>query len=724
MVEWGRIILRLGLFVAGGLMALALKPFIMLALIGLLILAVAMILFAFIPGGWIFSFLGGRILSWALFTRFGLAILLAILGFVGSLALGDWILFLAGGLGLMLLVRPPSIISRARPPRASQQPQEKIERVKAGDSLLKRGVLSIDSIESGVIVTGEEAIDVARALVHEARRLGRRVVIIGESSLLVPRGCGRVKASRAEAFNVVDDFLRSPTSVEAFAYAFALANKLENDDIPLILVAARALVRDLQAGNISKDDLVRLIPDQIQDRRGNLIKSVLSLCSFIGSRGLSFTSLGDDWDVLYISVRDLPQRQAVFAMAYSMYMLSGHNAVLVLHNPEKLLPDINLLAYNARESWERIFNAIASRRGRGLGLILVSRSPIASPYLLRLCPTILATRMPEVPGRLDDELMRQIVRAARGIKPGELVASTADRLIVVRYRAPEPAYIPPPKPMERPVEAVQEARAVAVAAAPGAGGSASEEAVEEKPGKIEPTALEREFGERVIDAARILQQARSGLSIDLTSARDLDAELVKKLEEKGYLTQFGGLYYTSATGLELLNEYQKAVKERGPVTVTSRGPEGREAEAEKPSEAQEGPREAEARQAILDQEEALDRFGEHVAAYYLAESLFRQGKYAQSVLKAYEFMVNAFKAFYNIDKGHLDDIIEMLEARGAERPLAASEAKDAKTLVIEASKAMKEGKQVPLTSAQRMLRYARKVLEQMSARGGGGADEG
>jgi len=127
---------------------------------------------------------------------------------------------------------------------------------------------------------------------------------------------------------------------------------------------------------------------------------------------------------------------------------------------------------------------------------------------------------------------------------------------------------------------------------------------------------------------------------------------------------------------------------------------------------------------ILDQEEALDRFGEHVAAYYLAESLFRQGKYAQSVLKSYEFMVNALKAFYNIDKGHLDDIIEMLEARGAERPLTASEAKDAKTLVIEASKAMKEGKQVPLTSAQRMLRYARKVLEQMSARSGGGANEG
>jgi ABC-type multidrug transport system fused ATPase/permease subunit len=707
MVEWRGIALRIGLLAVGCLIALALKPFIILLVLGLVILAVAMIVFAFIPGGWIVSSLGGRLLSWVLFTRFGLAIILAILGFLGSLALGDWVLFLAGGLALMLLAKPPSIFSRGRQKAAQKVQETKIEKFNAGGGLFRKSLLTIDSLESGIIVTGEEANDVGRTLIQEARRLGRKVIIIGESSYLVPGNSGRVKASRAEAFNVVDDFLKNPASVEAFTYAFALANKLENDDIPLILVAAHALVRDLQAGNISRDDVIKAIPDQIQDRRGNLIKSVLSLCSFIGSRGLSFTSLGDDWDTLYISVRDLPQRQAVFAMAYSIYMLSGYNAVLVLHNPEKLLPDINLLAYNARESWERAFNTIASWRDRGLGLILVSRSPMTSPYLLRLCPTILASRMPEVPGRLDDELMRQVVKAARGIKPGELVASTADRLMVVKYRAPEPAYIPPPKHVEKP----QEARAVVTAIVP-VGGGAAEEFVEE-PKKAEPTALEKEFGEKVMDAARILQQARSGLPADLQGAGNLDAGLVKRLEEKGYLTQFGGLYYTSATGLELLNEYQRAVKGRGAITI---------AEAEKPSEAreeaqkeaQEGAREAEARQAILDQEEALDRLGEHVAGYYLAESLFRQGKYAQSVMKSYEFMVNALKAFYSIDKGHLDDIVEALEGRGAEKPLAVNEAKDAKALTIEASKALKDGKQVQLTSAQRMLRYAKKVLEHLS----------
>jgi len=80
--------------------------------------------------------------------------------------------------------------------------------------------------------------------------------------------------------------------------------------------------------------------------------------------------------------------------------------------------------------------------------------------------------------------------------------------------------------------------------------------------------------------------------------------------------------------------------------------------------------------------------------------------------------VNSLKAFYDIEKGHLDDIVEMLEERGVDT-LTVNEAKDAKTLLIEASNALKDGRQVSLTSAQRMLRYARKVLDHLSGGGGG-----
>ena len=700
MVEWDKIAVRVGLLVIGGVIALALKPLITLVVLGFAILALAIIIFSFIPGGWIISYLGGRLAAGLLLTRFGLALILVALGFFGGLALGDWVLFLSGGLALTLLVKPPSFLSRSRG-EASQRPREaKVERVNAGGSLFRKNLITVDSLESGIIVTGEEAVEVGRMLVREARNMGRRVVVIGESSYLIPEGSGRVKASRAEAFNVVEDFLRNPASIEAFTYSFVLANKLENDDIPLILEAAYNVVRNVHAGSVSREDAVKAMPEQIQDRRGNLVKSVLSLCSFIGSRGLSFTSLGNDWDVLYVSIKDLPLRQAVFAMAYSIYMLSGYGAVLVLHNPEKLLPDINLLAYNARESWERAFNTIASWRGKGLGLTLISRSPITSPYLLRLCPTILATRMPEVPARLEDELMRQVVKVARGVKPGELVATTADKLVIVKYRAPEPAYISPPKPAEKAPE-----HGIRVSAPEDIEGKSVREE------RVEPTVLEKEFGEKVTEVARILQQARSGLQVGVEGAGQLDAELVEKLEGKGYLTQFGGLYYPSATGLELLNEYQKAVKERGPTAVAVREHEKNEVE-KAPA------REVPARQILIDQEEALDRLGEHVAGYYLSESLFRQGKYAQSVMKAYEFMVNSLKAFYDIEKGHLDDIVEMLEERGVVT-LTVNEAKDAKTLLIEASNALKDGRQVSLTSAQRMLRYARKVLDHLSGGGGG-----
>jgi len=702
MVDLKNILLRLGLFITGGLIALLLKPFITMILLLAVIGIVLIVLASFIPGGWIISYLGGRLASTLIFSRIGLGLVLLILGAVGAMALGDWTLFTSGGLAMIILVKPPSIMMRRS--GKTQKSQEVVERVKSGRILGK--ILSLSCLESGILVTGEEAVEVGRLLIYEARKLGRKVIIIGESSKLIPEGSGRIKASRAESFNIVEDLLSRPEVAEAFTYSFILANKLENDDIPLMLVATYNVVKDALAGSISRNDMIKAIPDQIQDRRGNLIKNILSLCSFISNRGISFTSLGNDWDILYISVKGFHQRQAVFSMAYSLFMLRRYDAVLVLHNPEKLLPDINLLPYNARESWERVFNMISLWRDKGLGLILISRSPIISPQLLRLCPVAIATRMPEVPARLEDDYMRSLVKIARTVKPGELVTSVMDKTQIVKYNAPKPANIPPPKPLETAQEIVT---------APVIGGGIIEsgrEPGEATPAQPTPTQLEKEFNDKVVEVARILEKAKSGLPVNIQTSSEVDVELVKNLEMKGYLTQFGGVYYPSATGLELLNEYQKAVKERGLLKIQASGrDEPQEKALEKP---------VEVKQTVIDHEEALDRLGENAAGYYLAESLFRQGKYAQSVMKAYEFMVNALKSFYNIEKGHLDDIIEILEPRGV-KPLTINEAKDAKTLLIEASNALKDGRQVGLTSAQRMLKYSRKVLEFLS---GGGESEG
>jgi len=700
MVDLKNILPRLVLFITGGLIALLLKPFITLILLLAVIGIVVIVLTSFIPGGWIISYLGGKLTSILIFSRIGVGLILLILGAVGAMALGDWILFASGGLAMIILVKPPSIMIRRS--GKAQRSQEVVGRVKSGKILGK--VLSLNCLESGILVTGEEAVDVGRLLIYEVRKLGRKVIVIGESSKLIPEGSGKIKASRADSFNIVEDLLSRPEVAEAFTYSFVLANKLENDDIPLILVATYNVVKDALAGGISRNDLIKAIPDQIQDKRGNLIKNILSLCSFIGSRGLSFTSLGNDWDILYISVKNLPQRQAVFTMAYSLFMLRRYDAVLVLHNPEKLLPDINLLPYNARESWERVFNIISLWRDKGLGLILISRSPIISTQLLRLCPVAVATRMPEVPARLEDEYMRSLVKIARTVKPGELVTTLMDKTQIVKYNAPKPANVPPPKPLET----VQE-----IVAAPVVGSGIVESEKEHGEAvKAQPTQLEKEFSDKVVEVARILEKAKSGLPVNIQTSSEVDVELVKNLEMKGYLTQFGGVYYPSATGLELLNEYQKAVKERGLLKIQTIGKdEPQEKTLEKP---------VEVKQTVIDHEEALDRLGENAAGYYLAESLFRQGKYAQSVMKAYEFMVNALKSFYNIEKGHLDDIIEMLEPRGI-KPLTINEAKDAKTLLIEASNALKDGRQVGLTSAQRMLKYSRKVLEFLS---GGREDEG
>ncbi len=705
MVDWMRIGMNVAIFIVGGFLALCLKPLLSIAtvLIMLTILSVFLLGMA-LPAGWFLSYIGIRLGGMLLFTRIGMAIGFLILGaFLAVIqpAYGDLLLFSMGGVASLMLfspiITPGGFTRRLKPIRGAARTRGiEVKKIKV-KGLLDKNVLTIDHLRSGIIVTGEEAIDVGRLLIYElVKKLGRKVIIIGESSKLIPEGVSKVVGGKADSINVVDDLIKDPNSVEDFVYALALANKLRNDDIPFLLVGAGAVVRDVQAGRISKEDMLNSIPDQIQDRRGVLIKNVLSLCDFIGTSGLSYTSLKDDWSVLYISLRGLPQRQATFAAAYTLYMLRRYDAVLVLHNPERLVMDINLLGYDSRESWERAFHTLTSWKDKGL--IIISRSPIASPSLLKLCPVMIATRMPEVP-RVEGEWLRSLLINARDLESGELMLSTSNEVVKVKYRAPNPARIPPPKTVKKPVKRLE----VAVAAQAGVSSSV-EERVEAPPG---PTPLEKEYGEKVMDVARLLQSAKSGLE----RINPEDEALVKQLENKGLLTRFGGTYYTSAMGLELLNEYQKAVKERGMIAVE----EGGEEEAQPPAETGVA-QTAKPVQTVIDSKEALERLDEWMASYYMAESLFRQGKYAQSIMKSYDFMLNSLKGFYNIEKGHLDDVVEQLNERGVQ-PLSTREAKDAKTIMIEASKALKEGGRTSLISAQRMLRYAKKVFESLSETG-------
>lgn len=691
-------------FILGGTIFAMVAPFLsVLAILALIALVLLLIFAAFIPGGWLLGYLATRsVTGLLLFGRIGRTLLLALLFSLISMLLEGVLAMPAGGLAFLLggmlgvsaLWSPPH---RYRHQTASAEPAK---RRKEGlmIELGRGGLLSVEGItrhefESGVLVVGARARTVARKIVKELVKMGYRVVIIGSRRLIPPDVSAELY--EVSAIDVSRDFEEYEESADNMVYALALAHRLKNDDVSNLIPAARLVREAVLGGRVGRGEILQSI--QVQDRRlAPLFANIASLVKSIAPGGL-YTSQILSSRARVVCVEPIgPQRDKIFTIAYLLQMLADKEVVLVVEDPELIVKDINLLSYEAREPWEKIY--LALDYSKQSGLILVSRDTPKTERVWGLCRTYIFTELSEPPSRAGDRL-RTLLPLIKSLKPMEAVISgEGDR----RFKV-EPVY---PAVVEakivKPATVVASGEGGVVEARPEAGG---------EPPAPQPTMLEEAFGERVLDAARILEQARSGL----TKLPEEDRELVRQLEEKGYLTSFGGTYYTTATGEEALSEYQRAVKERGPLI---KGVSAKEAEG---AGAEHREEHKEAVQTVIDSE-AESRMGEALATYYMAESLFRQGKYGPCVMNCYEFMVNALKRFYGIEKGHLDDLVETLVERGAEAGLTISEAKDAKTLLIEASNALKEGRQVPITSAQRMLRYARKVLEALQRVGGGGGE--
>ena len=687
-------------FILGGAVFTAIAPFLnSLVILALIALIFLLIFVALIPGGWLFGYFTIRSITSLLFLgRIGRTLLLALLFSLiptlteRALAIpSSQLTFLLGG-----ILGVSAVWSPQRYTRPSTKPEPVKRREELVIELGKGGLLSVEGItrhefESGVLVVGARARTVTRKIVKGLARLGYKVVIIGSKRLIPPNV--NAEAYEVSAIDVSKDFEECEDSADNMVYALALAHRLKNDDVSNLIPSARLVREGVLAGRVGRNEILQAI--QVQDRRlAPLFANIASLVKSIAPGGLHTSQILSS-KAQVVCVEPLgSQRDKVFIIAYLLQMLVDKGVVLIVEDPELIIKDINLLSYEAREPWERLY--LALEYSKQSGLILVSRATPKTERVWGLCHTHIFTELSEPPFRAG-ERSRSLLPLIRSLKPMEaIISGEGDRKFKV-----EPIYPAKvePKIIKPAVAAPREGRPVETRPEEGEGVSAPQ-----------PTMLEKAFREKVLDVARILERARSGL----TSVSESDRGLVKELEDRGYVTSFGGIYYTTATGEEALSEYQKAVKERG--LLIKQTPAEKTGKVEVVEVAPQG-----AVQTVIDSE-AESRMDEALATYYMAESLFRQGKYGPCVMNCYEFMVNALKKFYNIEKGHLDDLVETLAKKGAETGLTINEAKDAKTTLIEASNALKKGGQVPLTSALRMLRYARKVLEALQKTGGGGSE--
>ncbi|MEM1809052.1 MAG: hypothetical protein QXL31_06700 [Thermosphaera sp.] len=685
------------IFIVGGLAFMLIAPTLaMLAALLLMLLVIGLIFAFIIPGGWIFSSIASR--SLFLLLSFRVLRKIMVVGIIATatsfmlmvlarsspafLALS----FISGGALALLLFAPWPAFGWRGGAKAAAQPRKESIVVEVGRGGLSREGLTGHELESGVLIVGARARTVARKIIGELAERGRRVVIIG-SGRLIPEGA-RAEYYRVYAVDASRDFEQYDDAADNMVYALALANRLKNDDVSMLLPAARIARLGVLQGTVGRGEILHSI--QVQDRRlAPLLSSIAAMMRSIAPGGLHAAQvLSSPAPVVCVEPAG-SARDVTFIMGYLILMLADKNVVLVVEDPEIIIKDVNLLSYESREPWERLY--IALDCAKLSGLILVSRAAPKTERVWSLCNTYILTELSDVPYRVGDRV-RALIPLIRSLKPMEaIISGEGDR----RFKI-EKVY---PAAIEPKVLGVEAAQAVAHKGA-SAPAEASEASAEVRAPQL--TALERAFGDRAVDVARLLEQARGGLSRVLEE----DSALVKELEEKGYLASLGEVYYTTAMGEELLSEYQKAVRERGAI-------------AARPAiEAEEAERPAAPAQAVIDAD-AGGRLDEALASFYMAESLFRQGKYGPCVMVAYEFMCSAIKKFFDIEKGHLDDLVKELSE--VDVGITHDEAKDAKTLLIEVSNALKEGRQVSITSAQRMLKYARRVLEALSRAGGAGA---
>lgn len=445
------VIRQLLAFIIGGIIATFLiHPLVMSAIPIILLLSLGLVILSFIvPGGWFFSWLTFRVISLPLYFKIGRFVFgligASLIAFIVGVALGhaarDIFMFISGGLVTLFSFTPPSILKSWR--QVSKSSELKMKKLKTEKLFGKEVGLEVSDLHAGILVMGEECIDVARALIKNIVDSGLKVVVIGQSSKIIPEDT-KVRGGIVDKIDVVGDMLRESRSIESFSYAYVLANRLRSDIILLMMNACMDNLVEVRSGRLSVEEFFKTLPDKIQDRIVLSMKTVMSVTAdWFSKDGLRLTEVIGDWQILYISVRNLPYRQAMFSMAYAILTLNL-DAVLVIHSPEFLVKDINLLAYDSREPWERLFNALDDWRVRGRGLILVSKSPMLSQQTLNLCQIYIASRMSEYFRSLDEKT-RIICEASRTLKNGEVVVYDSRGLFKLKLEIPNPANIPPPK---------------------------------------------------------------------------------------------------------------------------------------------------------------------------------------------------------------------------------------------------------------------------------------
>ncbi|MFZ8857559.1 MAG: hypothetical protein ACO2O1_04870 [Candidatus Caldarchaeales archaeon] len=399
-----------------------------------------------------------------------------------------------------------------------------------------------DLVSGGLLVVGRYD-GIARALIADLLASGRKVLIFGRTAL-VPETVREddiriiwLKKVRPNLLRMPEDKIERRKAVEELAVALAVAEGLDAAETGMF---ARFIDLITRSGAPTEEDLERLRVEY-STLGGRLKDPAAILMDHFGSPNLTLQELLEgSWRVAVIDAYGLSNSLSLLAQIYVAQVVAdvAPGAVVVIEGAENVLPDINILPYDARTVWLKLYRRLEELAMRS-SLVLLTSNPNFSPQLLDLVRTL---ALVEPPVNVLAFLRTRLGVDLNQLPKGPIALSRSDTtwtVMPLRFDSVGPVPVPLARSAMRSLHEKVRARMSEY---------------------YRGTVLFADFADLAEEAYRILRAVRHVKTLDREgAAREAGAsvKLVDQLIEKGYIAERDGRLVLTQLGEEAYTDFAK-----------------------------------------------------------------------------------------------------------------------------------------------------------------------
>jgi hypothetical protein len=558
---------------------------------------------------------------------------------------------------------------------------------------------------------------IARALVSDLIASGRRVLIFGRTAL-VPESVREddlriiwLRKVRPNLLRMPEDRIERRKVVEELAVALAVAEGLDAAETGMI---ARFVDLITRSGAPTAEDLETL-KVEYSTLGGRLKDPAAILMDHFGFPNLTLSELLEgSWRIAVIDAHGLSNSLSLLAQIYVAQVAAevAPGAVVVIEGAENVLPDINILPYDARTVWLKLYRKLEELAMRG-SLVLLTSNPNFSPQLLDLVRTMVLVEPPvNVLAFLRSRLGIDLSQLPRG--PIALARSdTTWTAVPLRFGSVGPIPVPLARSAMRSLHESVRARMSEY---------------------YRGTVLFADFADLAEEAYRVLRAVRHMKTLNREGvAREAgtSVKVVDQLIEKGYIAERDGMFVLTQLGEEAYTDFARKTgrlrAERIREEVEKQEQEVKVSETPTPSGVQVGLGAYLSPPSISQSE-----LGDAYRMLSDAKAAMARQDHILACRIAYKAFMTLLKLVAGVEKGKPKELAKLASAKGVK--VAEEEAARAVSIISRISglsKRMEAGEQLSNedrvwleSSSQFLVQLVERILLTLENVEAGGAEEG